>query len=73
MFLTELMPVLQESLGQPIAFWGGLCAGLLRLDLAQEPVRTWLDQQLGATTPGYSNRSTAQDNSQRGPQSIEIE
>lgn len=72
MFLNELTPLLQSGFAQPLAFLGGLCAGMLRLDLSQDPVKTWLDQQMGqsySTTP-----STAPQNGSSGrPKSIEIE
>ncbi|GAB4343973.1 MAG: hypothetical protein Fur0042_07440 [Cyanophyceae cyanobacterium] len=47
MFITELKPLFDESLRQPIAFLGGLASGLLRLDLDREPVKNWLDEQRG--------------------------
>jgi len=59
MFLTELSPLVQELAQQPVAFLGGLFTGLLRLNLTEEPVRSWLSQQTGTTiytaTPHNSN------------------
>ncbi len=49
MFLTELSPLVQELTQQPVAFLGGLFTGLLRLSLAEEPVRSWLTQHTGST------------------------
>ncbi len=45
MFFTEIAPLLREFLEQPVIFCGGFCSGLLRLDLTEDPVRSWLDQQ----------------------------
>ena len=67
MFLSELQPLLEESLRQPIAFLGGLTSGLLRIDLDHDPVKSWLNEQLGhrssPPTPPADNR----------PQTIEID
>jgi hypothetical protein len=72
MFLDELTPLLRELLGHPIAFAGGFASGLLRLNLADDPVKSWLDQQSGGTSyvpphPGSPNGKSS------GPQSILIE
>lgn len=67
MFLEELTPIARELIQNPIAFLGGFTAGLLRLDLNQDPVKTWLETQTGtprtAAPPANSDR----------PQSISIE
>ena len=60
MFLTELTPLAQKLLQQPIAFAGGFCSGLFKLELNQEPLSDWLNKQgyaPGATKPnaGSSN------------------
>jgi hypothetical protein len=68
MFLTELLPLGQELLRQPIAFAGGFVAGVLKLDLDRDPVKSWLTQQGATPIP--------QPNPQRngsGPQSINID
>ena len=71
MFISELSPILKEFLQQPIAFGGGFFSGLLRLNLADEPVRSWLDRQTGSTSTipesGTNNGKSS------GPQSIAIE
>jgi hypothetical protein len=70
MFLDELSPLVQEFTRQPVAFLGGLMSGVLRLNLADDPVRSWLDQQAGVSTastdPNHNGKSG-------GPQSITIE
>lgn len=72
MFLDELSPIWKELTQQPIAFMGGFFSGVFRLNLADDPVKSWLDQQTGstsytATTSGSENGKTS------GPQSITIE
>lgn len=71
MFLTELSPLVQQLTQQPLAFLGGFVSGALRLSLADEPVKTWLDQQTGSTaytpTANYTNGNGS------GPQSISID
>ncbi len=73
MFLDELTPFVQELTAHPAAFLGGLASGLLRLNLADDPVKSWLNTQ-GATAPGYDDAS-ASSNSRNGggPQSISID
>ena len=72
MFLDELIPVAKELLQQPIAFTGGFVSGLLRLNLHEDPVKSWIDDQAGSTsyTPPASETSNGKSN---GPQSISID
>jgi hypothetical protein len=71
MFLTELTPIFQDFTKQPLAFLGGLVSGALRLNLADEPVKTWLDKQAGSP---YTSASTDSSNGQIDrPQSISID
>ncbi|PNH02109.1 hypothetical protein TSOC_011937 [Tetrabaena socialis] len=37
-------PILRAAVKEPIAFWGGVFAGVLRLSLDQDPLRTWVDR-----------------------------
>lgn len=71
MFLTELSPLVQQLTQQPLAFLGGLVSGALRLSLADEPVKTWLDQQAGSTA--YTPTATYTNGNGSGPQSISID
>lgn len=68
--MDELRPILQELLGQPVAFMGGLVSGLLRLNLNEDPLKSWLEKQgaspASATTNGQNNKNS-------GPQSISID
>ncbi len=66
MFFDELTPVIKELAGYPIAFLGGFASGLLRLNLAEEPVKSWLTQK------GISI-GTAPTHNGNAPQSISID
>ncbi|HBE18875.1 MAG TPA: hypothetical protein DEG17_08805 [Cyanobacteria bacterium UBA11149] len=70
MFLDELTPILKEMILQPIAFLGGFCAGVLRLNLSDDPVKTWLQKQSGST---YTVTNSQDNGKSKGPQSISIE
>ncbi len=72
MFFNELSPILKEFTQHPVSFMGGFFSGVLRLNLADDPVKSWLDKQTGstiytATTPDAHNGKAG------GPQSITIE
>jgi hypothetical protein len=70
-FLDELTPLIKEVAQQPIAFMGGLFSGLLRLNLADDPVKSWLDRQSGTSV--YSAGSDSHNGKSKGPQSIAID
>lgn len=70
MFLSELSPVLQNLLRQPIAFSSGFFSGVLQLKLNEEPLSSWLAKQ------GYSSsdfNSSGRNSGNNKPQSIEID
>lgn len=69
MFMDELTPVFQQLTGYPIAFLGGFVSGFLRLNLAEDPVKSWLDQQSGT----YTGPTVSSNGKTSGPQSISIE
>lgn len=71
MFLDELTPLVKELSQQPIAFMGGLFSGLLRLNLADDPVKSWLDRQSGTSV--YSTDAEGNNGKSKGPQSIAID
>ncbi|MBD1868986.1 hypothetical protein H6F93_30695 [Leptolyngbya sp. FACHB-671] len=71
MFIDELTPLFRELTAQPLAFAGGFFSGLFRLNLAEDPVKTWLDQQSG--TSSYSTTNSSNGSSNGGPQSISID
>ena len=68
MFLTELTPVFQKLIQQPIAFAGGFASGILQLKLNEEPLSKWLENQ------GYNSTNTGTpSNNANKPQSIDID
>lgn len=70
MFLDELSPFLQELTRQPVAFLGGFVSGVLRLNLDEDPVKSWLNNQ--NVTVGDS-AVMPNGNSNNGPQKISID
>ncbi|HEY9704474.1 MAG TPA: hypothetical protein V6C58_18640 [Allocoleopsis sp.] len=68
--MDELKPVIQELTQHPVAFLGGFASGLFRLNLSDDPVKTWLGKQ-GTTgyTPNINNNSSKSS----GPQTISID
>ncbi|MEG4443145.1 hypothetical protein QUA82_35425 [Microcoleus sp. F8-D3] len=72
MFLDELIPMAKELIEQPIAFAGGFLSGLLRLNLHEDPVKSWIDSQAGSTS--YTTPPAEPTNGKStGPQSISID
>ncbi len=69
MFVDELTPFIKEIARQPVAFCGGFFSGLFRLDLTEDPVKSWLNKQ-GATPTADS---TVNMSSPKGPTSIDID
>ncbi len=67
MFLDELTPLAQELLKNPVAFAGGFVSGLLRLNLHDDPVKSWLEKQSG------SPLQTAETPASPSPKSINID
>lgn len=68
MLLTELTPILKELAKEPVAFCSGFMSGVLRLNLSDDPVKTWLAKQAGFTAT-----VSKPDESKSGPQSIDID
>jgi hypothetical protein len=71
MFIDELSPIFKQFTQHPVSFLGGFASGLLRLNLSDDPVRSWLDQQLSSTTT--TSTTQAHNGKTGGPQSISIE
>ena len=71
MFLDELTPIFRQFAQHPVSFLGGFVSGALRLHLADDPVKTWLNQQLGTTT--HIRTTQVHNGRSTGPQSISID
>lgn len=72
MFLDELTPIFRDFIHHPLAFLGGFSSGLLRLNLADDPVKSWLDQQIGASA-NTAATADSDNGKTNGPQSISID
>ncbi|MBC1222471.1 hypothetical protein GNF10_13855 [Nostoc sp. UCD121] len=72
MFISELSPIFREFIQHPASFVGGLFSGVLRLNLADDPVKSWLAQQGGSNS--YTSSTTEAHNGKAsGPQQISID
>ena len=71
MFLDELTPFMQELTRQPVAFLGGFVSGVLRLDLNDDPVKSWLENQ-NVDVP-EQNGTASSAGTANGPQKISID
>lgn len=72
MFFDELTPIFQELSQHPVSFLGGFFSGVFRLNLADDPIKSWLDEQAGIPTEATS--ATQNNNGKTsGPQSISID
>jgi hypothetical protein len=62
--------IVQGFCQNPVSFCGGFLAGLLRLNLSDDPLKSWLEQQGIATN---SDATGADPGSPKGPQNISID
>ncbi|XVF53691.1 hypothetical protein PTKIN_Ptkin05aG0119200 [Pterospermum kingtungense] len=75
-FDPNQVPILKQAIKEPVAFMGGMFAGILRLDLNEDPLKEWVARTVEAS--GISeddvseNRLQAEEDTP-GPQQIEIE
>jgi hypothetical protein len=72
MFIDEFSPIFQQLTQQPVSFLGGFFSGVLRLNLGDDPVKSWLNQQITSInhTPGGTD---TQNGKTAGPQQISID
>jgi hypothetical protein len=72
MFINELSPLFKELAQHPVSFMGGFVSGVLRLNLAEDPVKSWLDQHI--TSGGFPKAGTDVHNGKTsGPQQISMD
>ncbi|EPS59377.1 hypothetical protein M569_15433, partial [Genlisea aurea] len=64
-------PILKEALKEPVAFLGGVVAGLLRLDLNEEPLKGWVSKTVEAS--GLNVSGDGEDEEEEAPKQIQIE
>ncbi|KAK4394949.1 hypothetical protein Sango_1649200 [Sesamum angolense] len=61
---------------EPVAFVGGMFAGLLRLDLNEEPLKEWVSRTVeasGMAAEEIRKRDAGEEEEEERPQEIEIE
>ncbi|KAG0526728.1 hypothetical protein BDA96_06G171100 [Sorghum bicolor] len=67
--------ILREAIKEPVAFLGGVFAGLLRLDLNEDPLKEWISRTVEAS--GIAEENSSEESSEAdqndAPQQIEIE
>ncbi len=78
MFLDELNPLTDKMLQSPVAFLGGFVSGIFHLNLNDDPVKQWLENQSGesvslSSDTSSSDRDRNSDGNGNRPQSITIE
>ncbi|XP_024030838.1 UPF0426 protein At1g28150, chloroplastic-like [Morus notabilis] len=69
-------PIVREALKEPVAFLGGVFAGLLRLDLNDDPLKEWVSRTVeasGITTEEIEGEGSKPAAEEEVPQQIEIE
>ncbi|AVH72079.1 hypothetical protein [Nostoc sp. 'Lobaria pulmonaria (5183) cyanobiont'] len=72
MFINELSPIFREFTQHPVSFVGGFFSGVLRLNLADDPVKGWLDKQIRSNSY-TTNITDAHNGKASGPQQISID
>lgn len=75
MFIDELSPVFKEFIHYPVSFLGGFFSGVFRLNLADDPVKSWLDKQNSSSSSCAKNcaPNEAHNGKATGPQQIVID
>ncbi|KMT06758.1 hypothetical protein BVRB_7g159180 [Beta vulgaris subsp. vulgaris] len=66
--------ILKEAIKEPVAFMGGMFAGLLKLDLNEEPLKEWINKTVeasGITEQEIDNIGPHTE--EEAPQQIDIE
>ncbi|XP_072957134.1 UPF0426 protein At1g28150, chloroplastic isoform X1 [Typha angustifolia] len=70
-------PIVKDALKEPVAFMGGVFAGLLRLDLNEDPLKEWVSRTMEASGIAKEGQISDGESEQEGegdaPQQIEIE
>ncbi|XP_078167578.1 UPF0426 protein At1g28150, chloroplastic [Carex rostrata] len=70
-------PIVRDALKEPVAFLGGVFAGLLRLDLNEDPLKEWVSRTVEASGIAEEVQTGADGSEQIGgddtPQQILIE
>ncbi|TKY52003.1 UPF0426 protein [Spatholobus suberectus] len=66
-------PIVKEAFKEPVAFLGGMFAGILRLDLNEEPLKEWVTRTVEAAGISEEEANTKESTTEAAPQEIQIE
>ncbi|WJX12672.1 hypothetical protein P8452_03142 [Trifolium repens] len=66
-------PIVKEAFKEPVAFWGGVFAGILRLDLNEEPLKEWITRTVEDSDINEEETNAEGSTTEDAPQEIEIE
>ncbi|XP_024637122.1 UPF0426 protein At1g28150, chloroplastic isoform X1 [Medicago truncatula] len=66
-------PLVKEAVKEPVAFLGGIFAGILRLDLNEEPLKEWVMRTVEASDISEEETNAEESTTEAAPQEIEIE
>ncbi|KAK4285702.1 hypothetical protein QN277_002364 [Acacia crassicarpa] len=66
-------PIFKEAVKEPVAFMGGIFAGILRLDLEEEPLKEWITRTVESAGISEDEIDTEGSTTEAAPQQIEIE
>nr|KYP43071.1 hypothetical protein KK1_035514 [Cajanus cajan] len=66
-------PIVKEALKEPVAFFGGMFAGILRLDLNEEPLKEWVTRTVEGAGITEEETNTEESANEAAPQEIQIE
>ncbi|KAK7391828.1 hypothetical protein VNO78_20251 [Psophocarpus tetragonolobus] len=72
-FNPQQDPIVKEALKEPVAFLGGMFAGILRLDLNEEPLREWVTRTVEAAGISEEEANIEESTTETAPQEIQIE
>ena len=73
--MDELSPIFRSLTEQPAGFFSGFAAGLLRMNLLEDPAKGWLLEQMqkGDTYNASTSFPASTNGTGKGPQSIAID
>ncbi|KAK6646185.1 hypothetical protein PHAVU_L006501 [Phaseolus vulgaris] len=66
-------PIVKDALKEPVAFLGGMFAGILRLDLNEEPLKEWVTRTVEASGISEEGSNTEESTTEAAPLEIQIE
>ncbi|KAG8488121.1 hypothetical protein CXB51_018251 [Gossypium anomalum] len=72
-FDPNQVPILNQAVKEPVAFMGGMFAGILRLDLNEEPLKEWVARTVEASNISEDDISEGFQEEEDTPQQIEID